>query len=331
MKRGLILNNIGTPEAPRKKEVKAYLDEFLMDKNVIGAPWPIRYLFVKGLITPRRSEKSAEKYAQVWMSEGSPLMVHTRNFAREVERKLGPEWSVKIGMRYGKPSIRQALEELRKVGVEELYFAPMYPQNAQSSTTSSVEELMGNLEDMNWGLPLQILKPFHADDGFLNAKAQLLKPLVKGNEHVLFSFHGLPESHIKKTPGCVRPGCCERPQACALGCYKAQSLKTAKDLAAKLGLSADRWSVSFQSRLGPTKWIQPSTDDTLKALAHDKKNVLVVCPSFVADCLETLEEIGIGAKRDYATNGGGEFRLAPCLNDNSEWAEAFTKLLKTET
>lgn len=328
MKRGLVINNIGTPEAPHPKEVKAYLDEFLMDKNVIGAPWPIRFLLVRGFITPRRSHASAEKYAQIWTAEGSPLMVNTRNFANEVRRELGPEWIVEIGMRYGKPSMRTALENLRKAGAEELHVAPMYPQNARSSTESSTEELMRCLEDMNWGVPLRVLPAFHADNGFVDAQAARILPKLKSDDHVVFSFHGLPESHIGKTEGCLKEGCCDRANACALGCYKAQSLKTAKDLAEKLNLPRDRWTVSFQSRLGPTKWIKPSTPEVLKDLANQKKSVVVACPSFIADCLETLEEIAITAKKDFMKEGGKAFDYAECLNDDPAWVKSFVKLLK---
>lgn len=330
MKRGLILNNIGTPKSPSKEDVKTYLDEFLMDPGVISLPFPLRWLLVKGLITPRRSESSGHKYAQIWTERGSPLMFYTEDLADALQRELGPGWNVQIGMRYGSPSIADALKKLRADDVEEIVYAPLFPQFAEATTGSANEELKTQLKKMDWRPRVRLLAPFHADAGFLRDQSEIIRPFLNEADHVVFSFHGLPESHVRKVEGCLTEGCCERRNACELNCYKAQSLRTARDLARKLELSEDRWSLGFQSRLGRAKWIGPSTDDVLKGLA-DKgvKRLVVACPSFVTDCLETLEEIGLGAKEDFLKAGGTQFRLVPCLNSDAAWTKSLAALVSS--
>lgn len=328
MKRGLILNNIGTPKSPSKEDVKTYLDEFLMDPGVISLPFPLRWLLVKVLITPRRSESSGHKYAQIWTERGSPLLFHTEDLASALQRELGSGWNVQIGMRYGSPSISEALARLRADGVEEIVYAPLFPQFAEATTGSANEELRVQLRKMNWSPEVRFLPPFHAHDGFLRDQAALIRPYLKEADHVVFSFHGLPESHVRKVEGCLAEGCCERKNACELNCYKAQSLRTARDLANRLELPADRWSLGFQSRLGRAKWIGPSTDDVLKNLAaKGVERLVVACPSFVTDCLETLEEIGLGANQDFIRAGGKDFRLAPCLNADPAWTKSLAALV----
>lgn len=328
MKRGLLINNIGTPSELTRESVKAYLDEFLMDPNVIGAPFPIRWLFVKGLITPRRAPASLAKYAKVWTPNGSPLLTLTRDFARGVSSRLGPEWAVEIGMRYGTPSIAGALRKLREKGAQEIVFAPMYPQYARSSTASAVEELNRAREEMNWKVPVRTIAPFHGDEGFLGAQAAAIRPYLDGAEHLVFSFHGLPESHLKRVEGCVvTPGCCDRVNACALNCYRAQSLRTAADLARALNRPNGTWTASFQSRLGPAKWTGPSTVDTVRHLAEQGvKKLVIAVPSFTTDCLETLEEVGLELRDEFLKAGGTTFRRVPCLNASEDWVEAFSVL-----
>lgn len=329
MKTGLILNNIGTPESPEPKDVKIYLDEFLMDPDVIGLPFPLRWLLVKGLITPRRSHKSAEKYQAVWMKEGSPLMVYSRGFAERLQTELGSDWIVEIGMRYGNPSLSAALEKLRDEGVKKLVLAPLFPQYAEATTGSAVKETKRLLSEMKWNVPLKIVPPFYNRREFLSAQAELLIPQLKSSEHVLFSFHGLPESQVRQNEGCLKSSdCCDRPSACAMNCYRAQCVQTARGLADLLGLPKEKWSLSFQSRLGPAKWIGPSTDDRLQELAQQKvKSLMVACPAFVADCLETLEEIGLGGKEDFLKWGGLEFQLVPCVNQEMSWVRGFKEIL----
>lgn len=328
MKRGLVISNIGTPEAPTREAVKAYLDEFLMDPEVITAPFPIRWFLVKGLITPRRSGKSAEKYAKVWRENGSPLMTLTQDFARGLKSRL-PGWEVEIGMRYGRPSIQEALEKLRARGVEDVVFAPMYPQFAQSSTGTALRELRRQLQALNWAPRLREIPSFHGDPRFLETQAHAIRPYLDGADHLVFSFHGLPELHVRRVEGCYQTEtCCDRANACELNCYRAQSLRTAKDLARLLQWPADKWTAGFQSRLGPTKWIRPSTDETLeRLLLSGVKRVVVACPSFVTDCLETLEEVGLDMRERFLKAGGESFRCVPCLNADPEWIAAFSAMV----
>lgn len=330
MKRGLILNNIGTPNSPEAKDVKVYLDEFLMDPDVIGLPFFFRWLLVKGLITPFRSKQSGSKYKLIWTNDGSPLMVNTKTFAEKLARELGPEWVVRIGMRYGEPSLRSSLEELRREGVTEVILAPLFPQFAQATTGSAEKAMRAELKEMNWDVPARTLAAFHATEEFLRPQAELLRPSVEAADHVLFSFHGLPESAVRKTPGCeINSECCSRPESLAKGCYRAQSLATARDLARLLELPAGKWSAAFQSRLGPSKWIGPATDETLRELAaKGVKHLVVACPSFVADCLETLEEIGIAGQETFHAAGGKTYRLIPCLNDDDRWVRGFSAILR---
>lgn len=329
MKTGLILNNIGTPKSADPRDVKVYLDEFLMDPDVIGLPYPLRWLLVKGLITPRRSHASAEKYRAIWMKEGSPLMVYSVGFAEKLQKILGKNWSVQLGMRYGEPSIRQALEKLRSERVDRVVLAPLFPQYAEATSGSAVKEAKKLLKEMNWEIPFEVLPPFYHREGFLKSQADLMRDEAHHADHVLFSFHGLPESQVRQNPGCLETvNCCDRPQACAMNCYRAQCLKTARDLAQELGLSREKWSLSFQSRLGPAKWIGPSTEDELRALAKKGvQSLAVVCPAFVADCLETLEELGIVGKNEFLNAGGIQYRLIPCVNDSDAWVQAFAKIL----
>ncbi|MBX2987955.1 MAG: ferrochelatase [Bdellovibrionaceae bacterium] len=328
MKKALILNNIGTPASPRTADVKVYLDEFLMDPDVIGLPFPLRWLLVKGLITPRRSPQSAAKYRAIWTPEGSPLAVHTERFADKLREILGPDWIVRVGMRYGEPSLFRVLRELRESSVETLVFAPLFPQFAQATSGSAIKTVKNELEKMSWSPELRILPAFHDREEFLRPQAELIRPHLAKADHVLFSFHGLPESQIREAHGGVDEKC-DAGHPCRANCYKTQSLTTAKDLARLLELPEGRWSASFQSRLGPAKWIGPSTDDTIKVLAAGGvKNLVVACPSFVADCLETLEEIGLGGKEDFLHAGGREFTLVPCVNEDDAWARGFVKLIQ---
>lgn len=329
MKTGLILNNIGTPRSVDPKDVKVYLDEFLMDPDVIAWPFPLRWLLVKGLITPRRSFSSAEKYKAVWMKEGSPLMVHSRAFAEGVQRTLGDSWVIRLGMRYGEPSLRNALEDLRRAGVERLILAPLFPQFAEATTGSALKETKKILSSMNWPVPLVLFPEFFRDEGFLRPQADLIARFSKDADHLLFSFHGLPESQVCRNPGCLdATAIAEPPTRCRPDCYRAQCLITAFELAKRLGLGRSEWSYSFQSRLGPARWIGPATDDVLKDLGSRKIGKLAVaCPAFVADCLETLEEIGMGGEEDFLKAGGSAYQLIPCLNAEPDWVREFSGLV----
>ncbi len=323
---GLLLSNLGSPEAPTAAAVRPYLRQFLTDRRVIDIPWVWRQLLVRGIIAPFRAPRSARAYAKVWTPQGSPLVGHSRALAAKVSERLGPGWKVALGMRYGKPSLESALGELVGAGCRQILVLPLYPQYASATTGSTVEELWrlaGRLENIP---DLQILPPFPDHPGFVQAQADRLAPLLRRDpdEHILFSFHGLPERQIHKadaTGKCLTEGCCATLSDTNRLCYKAQCHATARALAAKLELPEGAWSVSFQSRLGRIPWIGPSTEASVRDLAaRGCRNLVVATPAFVADCLETLEEVGIGLRETFLAAGGGSFSLSPCPNSGDDWA-----------
>ena len=328
MKTAYILSNIGTPEAPTKEAVGPYLTEFLTDPDVIPLPFLLRHLLVRGIIVPFRAPASAAKYAQVWLPEGSPLLVNSKLLQKELQAHLdGP---VLLGMQFGNPSMESAFQEARAQGCDEIKLVPVYPQYAEATTGSSVRKATGLAKKYGFP-PVKVFPSFASADFYIRPFAATVKKHLHGNEHVLFSFHGLPESQVKKgAPGCLTvANCCDRPIETLGKCYRAQSFATAKALAAALGLSPESWSVSFQSRLGRAKWIQPYTDDILKSLpTRGVKRVVVVSPAFVSDCLETLEELGVEGKDVFFTAGGQSYELVPCLNGDPGFAKGFAERLR---
>jgi protoporphyrin/coproporphyrin ferrochelatase len=335
-KPGLLLINLGTPDAPRAPEVRRYLRQFLSDPRVIDIPAFPRWLLLNLVILPFRPAKSAEAYQKIWTAEGSPLLVYSQAFASAVEERLRGEYEVELAMRYGNPSIASAVEKLRSRGVTHLTALPLYPQYAASSTASSVDELLRVVRASWDSLPLRVMPAFFDHPGFLEAFAQVTRPALDQlrPDHVLFSFHGVPERQIQKSDPTGRhclsgPSCCD-----ALGpenehCYRAQSFFTARALAEKLGLASGAWSIAFQSRLGRTPWIQPFTDARIDELGRvGVKRLAVVCPSFVADCLETLEEIGIRAREQFEHLGGEGFALVPSLNADPAWVDATVQMVR---
>lgn len=317
--RGFLLINLGTPDSTSVSDVRRYLREFLSDKRVIDLPVLGRWLLLNLVILPFRPRKSAEAYKTIWTAEGSPLLTITHKLQELVQKRT--KRNVKFAMRYGNPSIASALDAFAREGVHSVRVLPLYPQYAAASTASSIAEIYECAARMNDPLELEILPPFFEDDGFIAAQAELMKPELSKADHVLFSFHGLPERQILRSAGsgCVKDGCCENPGERLALCYRAQCFRTAKALAQKLSIGS--FSVSFQSRLGRTPWIQPYTDHVLQELGSEGKRLLVVCPSFVADCLETLEEINIRGREDFLKAGGKEFTYVPCVNAEESWVK----------
>ncbi|MES2643259.1 MAG: ferrochelatase [Myxococcota bacterium] len=324
-RRGVLLLNLGTPDAPETGAVRRYLREFLMDGRVLDIPTPARWILVNLLITPTRSPKSAKAYRAVWLKDGSPLLVYSRAIVSAVEKELGEH--VTLAMRYGNPSIEAAIAELGEV--DRIVVVPLYPQYASSSTGTALEALFAALSKRAFVPPVSVLPPFFDDPGFLDAQAALARPMVAGADHVLFSYHSLPERHIKAasstcelTTRCCVPGSGKVPPYC----YRAQCLATTRGLVSRLGLAEGAFSESFQSRLGREEWLKPATDKVVPELARrGVKRLTVVCPSFVADCLETLEEIGIRAREEFLAAGGEELRLVPCLNGDPTFAAALAR------
>ena len=326
MATGLLLINLGTPDAPTTPAVRRYLREFLSDPRVIDINPVGRALLLNLIILPTRPAKSAAAYRKVWDPErGSPLLAYSKELAAGVQGQLGATWQVELAMRYGAPSIADALERLR--GCSRIVVLPLYPQYAASSTSTSVARVM-ELATARWDVaPREIVPPFYAESRFLDAWAAVARPVLAGAraDHVLFSFHGLPERQIKKSGDAqclASPACCDRTPPPT--CYRAQCFFTAKELAQRLAITD--YTVCFQSRLGRTPWITPHTDVVIDQLAKTHKRLAVFCPAFVADCLETLEEIGIRAKEQWLAAGGEELVLVPSLNATPAWIDAVCAL-----
>ncbi|HEX9793448.1 MAG TPA: ferrochelatase [Planctomycetota bacterium] len=326
---GILLVNLGTPAAPRPREVRAYLREFLSDPRVIDLPALPRWLLLNLVILPRRPKASAAAYAKIWTGAGSPLLVHSLAHAAAVQDRL-PQARVQLAMRYGEPSIEAGLTALRAAGCERIAVLPLYPQYASSSGGSTLEAVYRHAAAL-WNVPsLEVLPPFFDTPGFLDAFAAVGAPVLAEfrPDFVLMSFHGLPERQIRKSDASGKhcfagEDCCASIGPANRWCYRAQCFATARGLAERLGLGTGGWSVAFQSRLGRTPWIRPYTDHVLPELASaGKRRVAVMVPSFVADCLETLEEIGMRAREQFRAAGGEELTLVPSLNAHPAWADA---------
>ncbi|MBA1238382.1 MULTISPECIES: ferrochelatase [Stutzerimonas stutzeri subgroup] len=328
----LLLVNLGSPASTEVADVRRYLNQFLMDPYVIDLPWPLRRLLVS-LILIKRPEQSAHAYASIWWPEGSPLVV----LSRRLQEAVKPHWTqgpVELAMRYGEPSIETTLTRLAGQGINQVTLAPLYPQFADSTTTTVIEEARRVIRERGLSLQLSILQPFYDQPEYLEALAASARPhLEQDFDHLLLSFHGLPERHLHKVDPtgshCLKSDdCCQRAEGAVLAsCYRAQCMRTAAGFAAKAGLRDDQWSVSFQSRLGRAKWIEPYTEARLDELAErGVKKLLVMCPAFVADCIETLEEIGDRGREQFVEAGGEELVLVPCLNTHEDWVQALVKL-----
>ena len=333
---GVLLINLGTPDAPETGAVRRYLREFLSDPRVLDIPPVGRAALLYGVILPFRPQKSAEAYRKIWMPQGSPLLVHGQALANRLQDALGPAWAVELGMRYGRPSLASALERLRAQGVRELTVVPLYPQYASSSTGSSLERVYGLVGEA-WNVEsLRVLPPFFDRPAFLGAFADVGRPVLAEArpDHVLFSFHGLPERQVRKSDPtgahCLaRADCCDGEVAANQWCYRHQCIVTARELAQRLGLEAGKWTVTFQSRLGRTPWVKPYTDLVIPELARGGvKRLAVFCPAFVADCLETLEEIGIRARDQFLGCGGESLTLVPSLNAHPSWVRGLTRMIR---
>ena len=331
---GALLINLGTPDAPQSGPVRTYLREFLSDPRVIDIHPVGRKLLLEAVILPLRPAKSAEAYRKVWTDRGSPLLVESLALTARVRAALG--LPVELGMRYGKPSIASALRKLVDARVDRLAVAPLYPQYSSAATGSSLEEVFRQAGKLDVVPALSTLPPFYADPRFIEAFALQGEPVLAREkpDHVLFSFHGLPERHVRRTDPtgrhCLQSAqCCDSMMDANRDCYRAQCFATARALAARLRLDLNAYTVCFQSRLGRTPWIKPYTDLVLPELAaRGVKRIAVFCPAFVADCLETLEEIGLRARDQWLGLGGQSLALVPSLNASDAWVTTLTALLQ---
>lgn len=333
---GVLLLQLGTPDSTEVADVRRYLAEFLADPRVLDIPTVWRRLLLHGVILRLRPRKSAEAYEKIWTEQGSPLLIHTQALADEVARRLGPDFRVAVGMRYRNPSIRSAVDRLLEQGVQRVVVLPLFPQYAASSGGSATEEALRELGG-RWNVPdVTTLGAFHDDPGFLAAAAEVTGQALEGfrPDYVLFSYHGLPERQIRKSDPtgahCLQfEGCCAAITEANRNCYRAQSFATTERLASQLGLTAGSYGTSFQSRLAGSPWIKPFTDQQLPVLyGQGVRRLAVACPSFVADCLETIEEIGIRARHQWMELGGEDFLLVPCVNSHPRWVEAVADMVR---
>jgi protoporphyrin/coproporphyrin ferrochelatase len=318
VKTGVLLINLGTPDAPTAKAVRSYLKEFLSDPRVVEIPKPIWWLILNGIILNVRPKKSAAKYATVWTKEGSPLRVHTAKQAALLQGYLGEQTKaplvVDYAMRYGNPSIPSVLRKLKEQNCQRILIVPMYPQYAASSTATAFDVVFDELRQMRNIPALRTIRNYHDHPGYIKALANNINEYWMKNgrpDKLVMSFHGVPRYTLEKGD----PYHCE--------CHK-----TGRLLAQQLGLKPEQYALSFQSRFGKAEWIKPYTTATLLELGEQKtRRVDVVCPGFVADCLETLEEIAQEGKEDFQHAGGGEYHYIPCLNERNDWMHALTDLV----
>ncbi|GAA4426387.1 ferrochelatase [Pontibacter saemangeumensis] len=330
---GVLLVNLGTPDTPNTPDVRKYLREFLLDKRVIDIPAIPRYALINGVIAPFRAPKSAKVYKQLWTERGSPLLYHGLDLQKKLQAALGDGYHVAFGMRYQSPSIGRALEELREQSVDRIIVLPLFPQYASASTGSVQDKVMEIVKDW-WVIPsINFISSFCDDPGFIKSFAQLGRQHMAQDtyDHVVFSYHGLPERQVLKGSDkgyCQLGACCNTYNKRNKYCYRAACFATSRLLAAELGLSEDQYTVSFQSRLLKDPWLQPYTDEVLKTLpAKGIKKVLAYSPAFVADCLETTIEVGDEFKHMFLEAGGEKWQLVESLNSEPMWVEAVKEMV----
>lgn len=336
-KRGIVLMNLGSPESTEVKDVRKYLNEFLMDKRVIDMPYITRLLLVRGIIVPFRAPKSATAYQSIWTKEGSPLIVISQQLQQALQQQV--QEPVVLAMRYGNPAPWTAYDELlQKVpDLKEVVLVPLYPHYAMSSYETAVEYAKEVHAKRKYPFKLSVIKPFYDDASYLNALTESIRPYVQQPyDQIIFSYHGIPERHVHKTDvtgqHCLKvANCCEVKSKAHAYCYRHQCWVTTQKVVEQLQIPAGKFAFSFQSRLGRDEWLKPYTAARLAELPGEGiKKVLVVCPAFVSDCLETLEEMAEEGKEIFLHAGGESFTLIPCLNVHPLWIKSIVKLIEEE-
>jgi len=331
---GVLLVNLGSPDSTSVPDVRKYLKEFLMDGRVLDAPWPIRWFVVNMLILPKRPKESAEAYESIWTDQGSPLVVTSHKVRDLLQERL--EEPVGLAMRYQKPSIESTLAALHAKGVQQLFMIPLFPHYAMSSFETAVERVKELIAQKFPSIQLSTQAPYFQATDYIDALVSTIQPhLEEPFDKLLFSYHGIPERHLRKSDPsgqhCLaKPDCCEGCHPSHDTCYRAQCFKTTEAVTEQLGLKPEQFAVSFQSRLGRDPWLKPYTDYELERFAKEGvKRLLVVCPAFVSDCLETIEEIGMRGKESFESNGGESLKLIPCLNEHPKWIDALEGMVRT--
>jgi len=329
--KGVLLVNLGSPDSPEPKDVKKYLGEFLMDERVIDVPKWARTLLVKGIILNTRPKASAKAYKKIWWDEGSPLIVLSERLKEKVQGKI--KVPIALSMRYGSMNIKDGIESLIKQGVNQILIFPLYPQFAMA-TTETILVLANDLQKEFFpGITIDSIPPFYNDQDYIRVLSESIKKSLKNikHEHLLFSYHGIPERHIRKSDvtnsHCkIDKSCCNTSSKAHEFCYKHQCVEVTRLVGKYLNLKEGSFSTSFQSRLGFDPWLRPYTDRTIESLGQNGvKNMAIVTPAFVSDCLETLEEIAMEGKEIFLESGGSNFTTIPCLNDEPNWVALVAK------
>lgn len=335
VKRGIVLMNLGSPDSTDTKDVAKYLNEFLMDKRVIDSPYLLRLLLVRGIIVPFRSPKSAQAYQSVWTAEGSPLILLSEQLKTALQQEVTEP--VVIAMRYGTPSPKAAFDQLEKEhpGLEEVILLPLYPHYAMSSYETAAEYATAIHKKGKYAFKLTTTRPYYNEPSYLDALAASIQPYLEQDyDHLLFSYHGIPERHVQKTDTtgnhCLKAAdCCSVNSEAHKTCYRHQCFATTAFIAQRLQLNPQQYSNSFQSRLGRAEWLKPYTALRLEEMPKEGiKKLVVVCPAFASDCLETLEEIAVEGKKSFLQAGGESFTLVPCLNVHPMWVKAIAGWIK---
>ncbi len=325
-KTAILMFNLGSPDSTSVPDVRRYLKEFLLDPRVIDAPALVRNLLVRGFILPFRPKNSAEAYRRIWREAGSPLILISQQQQKLLEEKSGtPTY---LCMRYGNPSTPDVIKQIKADGITHLYIIPLYPHYSMASYETGLVAIEEELREVCPDLTYSVLDPYYNDPGYIDCLAERFKPYVeKDFDMLLFSFHGIPERHLRKSDPshahCLScENCCDIPNPAHATCYRHQCLETARLVREKLGIPEGKFRISFQSRLGRDPWLQPYTDLTLEKLPeHGVKKLIIACPAFVADCLETLEEIAMEGEEIFKEAGGESYHMVPCLNDSSQWID----------
>ncbi|MDG1571385.1 ferrochelatase [Robiginitalea sp. M366] len=333
--KGVLLVNLGSPDSPTPKDVKPYLDEFLMDERVIDAPKWLRTLLVRGIILNTRPKRSAKAYAKIWWEEGSPLIILSERFREKVQAHT--EMPVALGMRYGSGSIEEGMRELEAKGVDEVLLVPLYPHYAMSSYETVVVKALEVQAAHFPNMRVTTFPAFYKDPRYIEVLSRSIAEGLEGFEydHILFSYHGIPERHIRKSDPthfhCKIDGqCCQTNSVAHHTCYRHQCYDTTELVTQALNLPKDKVSTSFQSRLAGDPWLKPYTDYELERFAKEGKTRLaVITPAFVSDCLETLEEIAMEGKEDFLEAGGTDYIHIPCLNDREDWVALMGQWINT--
>jgi len=333
---GVLLVNLGTPDAPDTTSVRRYLREFLMDGRVIDIPYVFRSLLVNGIIAPFRAPKSAKVYQQLWEHRGSPLKFYGEDNARDLQEVLGNQYAVRLAMRYQNPTLDSVLKEFEYMNLTKLIVIPLFPQYASATTGSVYERVMELMKSWQIMPELKVVNYFYNHPDFAKYFAKKASKYQKEHDfdHYIFSYHGVPERHIRKgdlsKSTCAFGTCCQQITEKNHGCYRAQCFATSRLIAQEMGLKEGEYTTAFQSRLGRDPWLQPYTDETIKKLTKEgRKNILAFSPAFVADCLETTIEVGEEYKELFEENGGQHWQLVESLNNSKEWVEILECIVKS--